>query len=185
MREGRRVVSLPANTELIFWRCQVPRVSPTEPVFPQLGSGKKGRVCGRWQRPRCGPAASGLRACGPAPAGSDSRPGGIQAIESGPHRRREKRLDRAGEADAITSPQARHCSVGMGERQGAHREKLRQSRVPSAGPGEGSSPGTGPEGGIPREERGLPAQRQQGCTRGKSRASEPVEAKYPGVWGQW
>lgn len=62
--------------------------------------------------------------------------GGIQAMESGPHRRREKRLERAGGVHVVTGPREGHCShpgVGMGERQNGHREKFRQSPVSGCG----------------------------------------------------
>lgn len=70
--------------------------------------------------------------------------------------------------------------MGMGERQGAHREKFRQSRVPSAGPGEGSSPGTGPEGASPERNGGS----QPRGSKGVQGENPQAQSLYGGMHGR-
>lgn len=88
------------------------------------------------------------------------------------------------EADVISSPPA-EGTAAIRER-GWERRRARGEAPavpsPAVGPAEGSGPG---QGQRPREEGALRAERQQGCTRRKSREFRASCRTPPRVWGQW
>lgn len=188
-KRGRRAVSFPTSTELIFWRCQAPRVSTTKPLgsvpaslffLASLGEERPGlwvlavaalRGCGLWAP--C-PAAPRQRAARAAWGNSGHRIWAAQAARAAPGESRSGRRE---------SPAPRLGTAAIRARgRGTGRLCTGRGAGSAQGPAVGPAEGSGPAGRIPREQVGLRAERQKGGTRGKSRGSEPAEAQCAGVW---